>query len=237
MHVVQIWRYPVKSLAGEPLDQAEVGPFGIAGDRQLGLVDRSTGLVLTARRVPELLFATTAATMTGQLAVRLPDGTVTADAAVLSAWLDRDVELRAPATGEAGRYEIAVDDEQPDSEWVSWEGPAGVFHDSTRTRVSIIAEHALGEWDVRRFRPNIVVSEGDERDLVGRSIRIGDVLLDVVKEIDRCVMVTRPQPGLDRDLDVLRAVARDRSGNLGVGSLVTQPGTIAIDDTVDIVDT
>jgi uncharacterized protein YcbX len=50
MRVVELWRYPVKSMQGEQLDVADVGTAGIVGDRQWALVDSSTGLALTARR-------------------------------------------------------------------------------------------------------------------------------------------------------------------------------------------
>jgi uncharacterized protein YcbX len=55
MRVIEIWRYPVKSMPGERLDAATIGPHGIDGDRALALRDRTTGLVLTARREPALL--------------------------------------------------------------------------------------------------------------------------------------------------------------------------------------
>ncbi len=231
--MIQLWRYPVKSMAGEALDQAVVSEHGIDGDRQWGLVDRDTGLVLTARRVPELLFATPVATE-GAMAVRLPDGTVTADDGELSAWLGRSVEMRRPAPDERGHYEIAENDDRPDGNWIQWHGPKGVWHDSSRTRLSIVSEDALGDWDVRRFRPNVVVRGGDERDLVGHDVRIGSVQLHVAKEIDRCVIVTRPQPGLDRDKSVLQQVHLDRGGNLGVGALVRRAGTIAVGDDVAV---
>jgi uncharacterized protein YcbX len=78
-----------------------------------------------------------------------------------------------------------------------------------------------------------VVAGGDERDLVGRTIRSGGAELEVVKEIDRCVMVTRPQPGgIERDKDVLLQVHRRRDGHFGVGCLVTTPGPIAVGDPV-----
>lgn len=234
MRVTQLWRFPVKSLAGQPLERAHVGEFGLDGDRSLGLVDLDTGLVLTARRAPELLFASSVADGpdAGDVRIKLPDGTVTADDAVLSRWLGRRVELRRPAPAERGRYEIARNDEQPEGEWTQWEGGQGVFHDSARTRVSIVSEDALGSWDVRRFRGNVVVAGGDERDLVGRRVRVGGTELEVVKEIGRCVMVTRPQPGLGRNKDVLVQVNKTRGGNLGVGALVHVPGTIAIGDPV-----
>lgn len=234
MRVSQLWQYPVKSLAGRRVERVHVGELGIDGDRGFGLVDLETGLVLTARRVPELLFATPVVdgADAGVVRIKLPDGTVTSDDAMLSAWLGRRVELRRPAPGQRGRYEIALNDDRPDGEWIRWEGPQGVFHDSTRTRVSIVCEDAFGNWDVRRFRPNVVVDGGDERDLIGHRVRIGDVELEVVKEIDRCVIVTRPQPGLEHAKDVLVQVNHQRRGNLGAGALVRAPGTIAVGDPV-----
>ena len=233
MQVTQLWRYPVKSMLGEQLSEAPVGELGIDGDRQWGLVDVDTGLVLTARRVPELLFATP--TPDGDaMRIRMPDGTVTADTEVLSAWLGRRVELRRPAPDERGQYEIAENDDRPGGEWIQWQGPKGVWHDSKQTRVSIISEEALGEWDTRRFRPNVVVRGGDERDLVGHTVCIGDVELRVMKQIDRCVIVTRPQPGLERDKTVLQRVHTEWKGDLGVGALVRATGTMRIGDAVRV---
>ena len=60
MRVLELWRYPIKSIGGERLDVAEVAEFGIVGDRGWGLVDEETGNVLTARRAPTLLMATCA---------------------------------------------------------------------------------------------------------------------------------------------------------------------------------
>ncbi|MCO8128262.1 MOSC N-terminal beta barrel domain-containing protein [Acidimicrobiia bacterium EGI L10123] len=232
MQVTQLWRYPVKSMIGESLTAADIGPLGIDGDRQWGLVDRETGLVLTARRAPQLLFAEPVARGDG-MAVRLPDGAVTDDDDVLSAWVGRPVELRRPAPDERGHYAVegaGLDDEAPER----WEGPAGVWHDSTRTRLSIVAEEALGGRDVRRFRPNVVIRGGDERDLAGSRIRLGGVVADVVKEIDRCVIVTRPQPGLERDRSVLTQVRAERAGNLGVGALVVAAGRISLGDALEV---
>jgi uncharacterized protein YcbX len=233
VQVIQLWRYPVKSMLGHPLREAHVGDLGIDGDRQWGLVDADTGLVLTARRVPQLLFATPLPDGDA-MQIRLPDGTETDDDDLLSAWLGRPVSLRRPQPDERGQYEIAVNDDRPGGEWIQWQGPKGVFHDSKQTRVSIISEEALGEWDTRRFRPNVVVRGGDERELVGHTICIGDVELRVMKQIDRCVIVTRPQPGLERDKTVLQRVHAHWDGDLGVGALVRQPGTMRIGDPVRI---
>lgn len=220
-------------MQGEQLATADVGERGIAGDRSWGLVDRATGLTLTARREPELLFAQGMLRDDGRATVRLPDGTETDDDEQLSRWLHREVALVAAGRDTAPTYEIALDDDGADgagTEWVTWNGPAGSFHDSTRTQVSIVGDGSLGAWPVRRFRPNVVVSGDREDTLVGHRVRVpGGVVLDVVKQIDRCVMVTRPQPGgIERDLDVLRTVNRERATFLGVGALVRHPGTMVL---------
>jgi uncharacterized protein len=75
VHVVELWRHPVKSLQGEPLDEAAVEDSGLSGDRRWGIVDGETGMVLTARRVPSLLLASSRLTETG-VELLLPDGDV-----------------------------------------------------------------------------------------------------------------------------------------------------------------
>ena len=167
MSVSALYRYPVKSMQGERLDAATVGPFGILGDRQWGLVDLDTGLMLTARREPQLLFAQARLDeATSQVRIELPDGSVAADDAALSAWLGRPIELRRANPDTDVNYEIALADEDDDvgdtAPWVQWTGPRGSFHDSTQAQVSLIADGSMRDWDVRRFRPNVVVT-GEDR--------------------------------------------------------------------------
>ena len=232
MRVVQLWRYPVKSMQGELLDAAEATELGLVGDRSFALRDLTTGLTLTARREPSLLFAE-GRLVDGHAVVRMPDGVETDSDEVLSAWIGRDVAL-VGAAGDTARvtYEIADDAErEAESEWRTWQGPRGAYHDSARARVSIIGEETLRDWPVRRFRPNVLVSGGEEDALVGATVELGGATLEVIKQIDRCVMITRRQPGgIDRDLDVLRAVNRDRATFLGVGALVRGAGAIAVGD-------
>lgn len=240
MRVAGLWRFPVKSMQGESLEHAEIDELGIVGDRQWALVDTETGLALTARRVPELLFAS--ARLVGesdgvacQVEVTLPDGRQTNDDEALSNWLGRSVELRRAGPDVSGRYEIAVDfEDESTSPWVQWEGPQGTFHDSTQTRVSIMSTASMRQWVLRRFRTNVVVEadhDGDEDTLVGQHVTIGSVVLEIVKQIDRCVMTTRPQPGgIERDLDVLRTINADRASFLGVSAMVIRPGAVAIGD-------
>ena len=233
MQVAELWRYPVKSLQGQRLDGAEVGPDGVAGDRQWALFDTATGFGLTARRVPDLLFLTGRLRADGTAEVLMPDGSVTSDDAVLSEWLGRPVALRSAAQAPGERlYENPNEvGEVGEYDWDAFPGAQGAFHDSSRTRVSLVSTGTLGSWDRRRFRANVVLAGEGEDALVGRRVRLGAAELDVVKQVDRCVMVTRPQPGgVGRDTGVLKTIHRQRDGYLAVGALVTRPGTVAVGD-------
>ncbi len=233
--MTEIWRFPVKSIGGETLLEAELTDLGIAGDRGWSVYDVETGNTLTARRSPDLLFAS-ARIIDGNVVVTLPDGSEVreGDDAALSAWLGREVELRAAGEHNldvGGTYEVPLDAEN-DADWVSWQGPGGAFHDSPKSRVSLVSESTMRDWDRRRFRTNIITDGSDEDGFVGTSISIGDARVDVVKQIDRCVMVVRPQPGLGRDLDVLKTINAERETFLAVGGLVTAPGSISLGDEV-----
>ncbi len=231
LSVAEIWRYPVKSVGGERLTAATVSDTGIEGDRGWGIFDVETGNVLTARRAPDLLMASAAVDGDGNVALTLPDGSVTADDAALSAWLGREVELHK-AGDEGGTYEVPLDFENDDN-WVSWQGPASAWHDSTKSRLSLVSRASLQSWDQRRFRTNLILDGEGEDELVGSSISVGaDVKLDVTKQIDRCVIVTRPQPGLERDLDVLRTINKERASKLSIGALVEATGTITEGDAI-----
>ena len=236
--VTALWRYPVKSMQGEQLSETQIGSTGIVGDRMWAVVDTDTGLGLTARRAPELLFAH-AALIDDGVRITLPDGSTAADDAALSDWLGRSVALVRATPTTSATFEIGLADDDdadhdPAAPWVQWNGPLGTFHDSTRTQVSIIGAATVGTWDMRRFRPNVVIDGTGEDEWVGSTVRVGDVTLDVVKQIDRCVMTTRTQPGgIDRDVDVLRTIIRDRANNLGIGSLVRKPGMVHVGDAVE----
>jgi uncharacterized protein YcbX len=236
--VVALWRYPVKSMQGERVEVAHVGPRGIVGDRGWAVVDTTTGLALTGRRAPELLFAH-AAIVGDDVRITLPDGSIAADDAALSGWLDRPVTLVRATDTMSGTFEIglAPDDDadrDPTVEWYRWDGPVGTFHDSTRTQVSIIGDATVGDWDMRRFRPNVVIAGTGEDEWVGATLRLGDAVVDVSKQIDRCVMTTRAQPGgIARDVDVLRTIVRERANNLGIATLVQTPGAVRVGDSVE----
>ena len=102
MRVTQLWRYPVKSMQGERLEEAVIGKRGIDGDRQWAVIALETGKALTARREPRLLYAY--ARLAGEDAVEvvLPDGTVTSRDDELSTWLGYAGRAAAGQRGRAG---------------------------------------------------------------------------------------------------------------------------------------
>ena len=118
-----LWRFPVKSMLGEPVDDAHVDERGIVGDRAYGLVERATGKVVSAKNVkayPALLHCRATFVETPQhgaaappVRIALPDGrTISSDAssanAELSSFFGREVELRraAPADFTIDEYNL-----------------------------------------------------------------------------------------------------------------------------------
>ena len=230
MRVLELWRYPVKSLQGELLPSATVGTQGIEGDRRYAIFDATTGFGLTGRRVPELLFGSSRYAADGSVEIILPDGSVASDDAALSDWLGRPVVLRSTEESVSRRYETP-DDFENDADWDPFEGAQGSFRDTEETVVSLVSKGTLGGWDRRRFRSNILLSDSGEDDLVGSRVSLGGVELSLTKRVGRCVMVTRVQPGgVEKDLDVLRTIHRERGGKLAVGASVAGGGLVTVGD-------
>lgn len=236
MRVLELWRYPVKSMQGERLERAEVGAQGLAGDRGHALYDARTGEGLTARRVPELLFASAALGGDGRPVITLPDGSTAAGDDALSAWLGRAVQLRAADdTPDERRFASPVRFEDEDGPWSDYTGAPGAYHDDPDVRVSLVSTGTLGAWDGRRFRSNVLLDGEGEDALVGRAVGVGGAVLSVTMRIARCVLTTRAQPGgIPRDLDVLRTLAREREACLAVGATVARPGTVTVGDELTV---
>ena len=220
--ITEVWRYPVKSLPGERLaERVAVGPKGIDGDRRRGVVDEVTGKVLSAKTVPQLLSASTEW-----------------DGAALSSFLGRTVRLAEPVAGEQAVFDMDVDPEDS-TEVVELRTPPGSFFDS-RSTLHLLTTASLGTNDVRRFRPNLLVDcEGNfpEDDWVGRRLRFGDgVEVTVRKRTGRCVLITRPQPGIAKDVTLYRDLLRQRDGDLGIYVDAQNEGTVTPGDPVELLD-
>jgi uncharacterized protein len=215
-----LWRYPVKSLQGSICRKLRLEPDGVDGDRRWALV--AHGKALSAKQVPELLLAE-AAIDRDDVVITLPDGQRVRGSALdagerLSDWLGQAVELVTRV------HEPWVDD-----------APVHVL--STGSLRTMRGTHP-GDWDVRRFRPNIVVvteAQQPVEDLwVGKRLRVGRVVLEIRMRTVRCVMTGHRQPGLPEDLRVLAALGATGDPCLGVYADVVRPGVVRVGDRVDV---
>jgi uncharacterized protein YcbX len=245
--VAQLWRYPVKSMQGERLDALDVGADSIPGDRAWAVRDSQTGTVLTGRTARPLLHAA-ARLDGGGVEIALPDGRRLRDGdaetdLALSSFVGHPVHLARADAGEIGTVEAPIDFADDTSRAVQWTSLPGTFNDGHPVHVLTDASlrgasalHPEGEWDVRRFRPNVLIeAAGDDFPEDGwGTVRLGDVALDVYKRTTRCAMTARSQPGLDDDLGVPRTLARNRKAQIGVYARVTRSGTIATGDGVAV---
>jgi len=249
--VAAVWRYPVKSFQGERLERGVVDPSGMRGDRCWGVRDEGTGRILTARREPRLLLAGATIGESGEPNIALPDGDRVVGAgphadAALSAWLGRPVTLAEADGAPAGRAEFFADATDDRSAAVEWTMPPGRFVDAMPLLVLTTASlragaalHPAGDWDVRRFRPNLLVevdaSGWVEDGWCGHRLDVGAVVLEPRQPCVRCTMVTRPQPGVARDLEIYKALSRHHDGTLGVWTQVHTPGTVEVGAPVEII--
>jgi len=261
--VVSLWRYPVKSMMGEELNAAEVTERGLLGDRAYALVDGSDSKAATAknpRKWPHLfdfratfVEPTRSAAKVPPVRIVLPDGTaVTSDQGdldrILSKALDREVTLRAARHGTVNAEEYWPDMEGLDHRdtVTDFTLPEGTFFDvamvhllTTATLDRLRELYPQGRFEVRRFRPNIVVQlASDEKGFaenswVGHTLAIGTaVRLNIIGPCGRCVMTTLAQGDLPRDPGILRTAAQHNHVNVGVYAAVERVGTIRRGDPV-----
>ena len=178
MGVLAIWRYPVKAMLGELLDAVAVGASGLAGDRRWVVADAVTGQRIASKRGrtdPRLRACRARLDGDGRLAVTLPGGETTHDVAgALSDLLGRRVTL--------------VEEGRPHHDFA----PLHVVTTGVLERMRAVAPG--GDWDPRRFRPNLLLDGGEDRDLLGCELRARSGLrLHVELPTPRCVVPTSSQ--------------------------------------------
>jgi len=260
--VGELWRYPVKGMAGERVDAVGLGSQGMHGDRCWAVRDTARAEVQSCKFRPDLLrcAARLDAGATGGVAITLPDGRSlgVADPEAAAAvsrlvghassleplrpaddvvfyrrhgveegtWL---AELKATFEREPDEPLPAILDAFP-LEAAEFVVRPGTFHLvtqlhllTTATLAHLAALNPASDWDVRRFRPNVVIETGrDARGLfeqawVGRRVFIGDAAVDCVDTTPRCGAITRAQAGgVMADTGVLRTVVRQAAQNVGV---------------------
>jgi uncharacterized protein len=210
MRVAELWRYPVKSMAGEPLEQVIVGPLGLEGDRVVHVED-ARRRVVTARTHPRLLGHKA---LLGSAREPLVDGRAWREPSILA-----DIER---IVGPGARL---VRDEGADRFDVL---PLLVATDG--------AIRAFGH-DGRRLRPNLVIAgvEGlEERTWPGRCLVIGEVVIELDDLRGRCVMTTFDPDTLEQDRRVLTRIVKEFGGKLALNARVLRTGLIRRGDEVEL---
>jgi len=211
VNVAEIWRYPVKTMAGEKLHRAVLGPLGIEGDRVVHVED-SRGHVVTSRSHPRFL---------GHQGSLGPHGEVLVDG---RPWDGPEVAA------------AVVDIAGPGAKLVRFEG-AERF-DVLPLLVATDGAIAAFGHDRRRLRPNIVVGgvEGlAEAGWPGASLRVGKVLIGVQELRQRCIMTSYDPDTLAQDKEVTRSIYRRFAGRLSLDCFVIEGGEIAVGDEVQLV--
>jgi uncharacterized protein len=256
--VVSVWRYPVKSMLGEELNSSYVTERGLVGDRTYALIDQETGKVASAKNPRKwgklfdfrAAFIDTPQVVENMPLVRItfPDGTqiFSSDQAddinhALSKVLGREVRLMR-ANLEKPSYEeywpdiegLAQRDNVTDEAMPSQTFfDIAVIHLLTTSTINRLRElYPEGRFEVRRFRPNVVVesASSEEKDFIenlwiGKKLTIGeDIVLKVTGPCTRCVMTTLPQGDLPKDVGVLRTAAKYNQVNAGVYASVLHRG-------------
>jgi uncharacterized protein len=240
--IVWLWRYPVKSMLGEPLTEVDLDESGISGDRRYALIDTETGLIASAKHPAKwrrLLSMRSRYDGQGRVVITVPNGTdVSEEDALLSEALGRSVRLTRsrpegarierltpPTEANAGvvtRGALAAG--TPGDSFVDF---AAVHMVTTATLDALGRDHPSGSVDARRFRPNIVLRMYDdvpfvENTWVGRHLTIGDdVRVRIVAPTPRCVVPTLAHgTELAEDRHLLRTAARlNRVPVLNLGTL------------------
>jgi uncharacterized protein len=262
-NVVSIWRYPVKSMMGEELNSSYVTERGLIGDRVYAIIDQQTGKVASAKNPGKWgkLFDFRAAFIDSPQTVEnippvritLPDGSqifsnhdeidgtmskvLGREVSVMKASLEKpSYEEYWPDIEGLAKREIVTDEAMPPQTFFD----IAVIHLLTTSTLDRLRELYLGgRFEIRRFRPNIVVeSASEEKDFIENSwvdkkVAIGeDIVLKVIGPCTRCVMITLSQGDLPKDLGILRTVAKYNQVHAGVYASVHRGGTIRRGDIV-----
>jgi uncharacterized protein YcbX len=213
MEIRELWRYPVKSMGGERLEEAKLLADGIRGDRLVQVV--SSGRIVTARIRPRLLGLHA---RLGDDGVPLVEGRRFDDPVVLTAVREATLlpEAELQADDFVERFDVL---------------PLTVLTDG--------GIEAFG-YDYRRLRPNIVISgvEGlTEKTWAGRMLKVGGgaAYITVARSRTRCVMTTFDPDTLEQDRGVLRHIVDDLDARIALDCSVVRGGTIRVGDEVELI--
>jgi hypothetical protein len=232
-HVEALFRYPVKSMAGEQLEVANLGWHGLDGDRRLAfrrIDDPSSFPWLTASKLPDLLLFTPQRRQDGAheelpTYIRIPNGE---EMPVFGEDLAAEVGRRFGAPVQMMHLNHGIFDEASIS----------IIASDTVREISRLAGRSP---DVRRFRPNVVVRllrpvPFQEDEWLGSVLSFGEgddaPAITVTMRDVRCSMVNFDPDSASLAPEVLKAVVRANQNNAGIYGAVTRIGTLAVGQTI-----
>ena len=231
MEIVEIWRYPVKSMLGEQLQQATVGPGGIQGDRRWAVVDAETGVSLSAKRYADLLRCR-ARTSDGEILISIPDNDECAAGSAeaargLSDLLGRQVTTRSAEATERIRHEFPTAVTAGEGEPFLYSPETEAFFDcaplqmlTTGTLRKLQQLLPASSIHPARFRPNFLIETTEtgfvENNWVNNEMMLGSLRCEVYDDTRRCIMVALGQADLPRDTEIIRAILKCNEGRAGV---------------------
>jgi uncharacterized protein YcbX len=261
VHVSTLARYPVKSMLGQPLEQAVLTSAGLELDRRYGLLDAATGLVATAKhpRLWRRLLQYRAAVEQDTVRVTAPDGHVrdvddprlpeelAADlgrAVTVAAARPEGAEVERPDPEDVLAHGVEATVEAPTLA-ISQGSAADTFVDYAPVHLITTATLDHLGTDAVRYRPNLVV-EADiapfgETAWVGRELTVSEVTLRVVLPTPRCSVPTLEHGGLPRAPEAVRPLMTENRVDVpgfgvlpcaGVYAEVVRGGTVRRGDTV-----
>ena len=229
--VEAIFRYPVKSMGGEPLEAAELGWHGLEGDRRLALRrlnDRSGFPWLTASKLPDLLLFHPLRREGGEelpTHIRTPDGE---EMAIFGEDLANEVGRRHGNSVEMMQLRHGIFDD----------ASLSVIASDTVREIGRLAGRSL---DVRRFRPNVVVRlrrpvPFQEDEWMGGVLSFGEgddaPAIAVTMHDVRCSIVNLDPDSACPAPEVLKAVVRANQNKAGIYGAVTRIGRLAVGQTI-----
>jgi uncharacterized protein len=231
--VSELWRYPVVGFQGEPLKRATILESGIAGDRAYQLRDQN-GKILGA--VPQSSSPKERSIL--GFGASIDDR---GKGGVLTVALGGEVtSIESPdfarRLGRAVGVPVRLEESTKPATRIKTGRAIHVISDSSLRALK--RSYPAGDFDVRRFRPNIVVKlargaeDYAEEAWVGGALRVGDAVLRVGSPNQRCVVTTLPQGKLPADKRILKTIIDANDRNLGVLCSVEKVGGVAVGDPI-----
>jgi len=253
-------------MSGEELESVMVSKKGLVGDRSYALIDTQTNKIVSAKnpkKWPNIFMYSSKYLLEptenkiSNIQIKIPNRNEVILSSqeeideILSASLNRSVKLTSivPKKVQLEEYSpdidnhavkgIIADAKMADNTFFD----LGTIHIITTATISKLKEiYPKGDFNINRFRPNIVIDLDQneigfvENEWVGQKIAIGnEVVLKIKEHCPRCVMTTLEQHDISKDINILKTIKKSNNGNLGIYADVIQMGHIKKNDLIKII--